>query len=531
MSQNDFYHRPTEPRLRLAKGAEEAEKTLPSKIGGYKIESRLNRGGMSVLYLGIHPETHEPIAIKALSSKFVSRPQMIERFMKEAEIIELTNHPNIVKLYGHGKWEEGVYIAMEFIQGISLRQMIVQEAMSLRRALSVTLQISYALTHLHAHGIIHRDLKPENILLTAQGGVKVIDFGISQIFDEKQVGLPGGLLGTPVYMSPEQRKHPEHASFASDIYALGVIMYELILGRLCHGVIHLAVIPRGLQPILSKALQPDPSKRYADIVDFITDISGYLNSETLKKDMRGSDYLGELNESLKEAQAILVPKSLPKWPRFEMALASNHNTAISSVYYDFLESPKGTFHIVMGESLLAGVEGLLNIAILKGVVHGLMGVLDKPRDFVQALNAKVHQEMPGQVFAFALLTLQPAQEHFSYVSCGICPIWYLPADTEAPRRLSADNPPLGLAPQIETIEVDQNLHIGDTLILHTFQAGLSKHVEDVEEEERIFVEALMENLYLAPQKQIEALFRKLTNREGRALFERSVTLIGVERMA
>src|ERR1700733_8205323 len=133
---------------------------LPSKIGGYKIESLLSKGGMSLLYLGIHPETHEPLAIKVLSSKYLSHPEMVERFMREAEIIELTNHPNIVKLFGHGKWAGGVYIAMEFIQGISLRQMLLQEAMSLKRALDVVLQISHALVHLHAHGIIHRDLKP-----------------------------------------------------------------------------------------------------------------------------------------------------------------------------------------------------------------------------------------------------------------------------------------------------------------------------------------------------------------------------------
>ncbi|MCH9704416.1 MAG: serine/threonine protein kinase, partial [Chlamydiae bacterium] len=140
---------------------------------------------MSVLYLGIDPSTREPLAIKTLSSRFVSHPEMVERFLHEAQIIEITNHPNIVRLLGHGQWEEGVYIATEFIQGISLRQMILQQAMSLKRALEIVIQIGHAITHLHVHGIIHRDLKPENILLTSQGGVKVVDFGISQLYTAK----------------------------------------------------------------------------------------------------------------------------------------------------------------------------------------------------------------------------------------------------------------------------------------------------------------------------------------------------------
>lgn len=529
MTFNDFHKRPT-----LANGDEiaisAANGELPRRIGGYKIESLLNKGGMSLLYLGIHPETHEPLAIKVLLPKYLSNPEMVERFMREAEIIELTDHPNIVKLFGHGKWAGGVYIAMEFIQGISLRQMILQEAMSLKRALEVILQISYALTHLHAHGIIHRDLKPENILLTAQGGVKVIDFGISQMHTEKE-GSKTRVMGTPVYMSPEQREDPLHVSFSTDIYALGIITYELILGRLCHGVVHLSDMPRGLQKILSKALQPKPEDRYEDIVDFIRSLSTYLSSKELQKDMRGSDYLGELSENLKEAQVLLIPRDLPKWTRLEMALASNCSTALSSVYYDFFQLRDGVYNIVMGESLLTGVEGLLQIAMLKGMVRALAGSIERPADFVLALNNRVLEAGMGESFSFSLLTLYPTTERFSYISCGYTPLWFLPSGADMPRRLTADNPPLGSHHLLEMIEVDSNFNIGDTLVLHTFQAGRSKNIEEIELDEAQFLESLVENLFLSPQKQVDAIFRKVSQKEGRALFERPVTVIGIERVA
>jgi eukaryotic-like serine/threonine-protein kinase len=529
MTSSNFYKQPT---LTNASGPSSTALAgeMPKKIGGYKIESLLNRGGMSLLYLGIHPETHEPLAVKVLSSKYVSNPEMVERFMREAEIIELTNHPNIVKLFGHGKWAGGVYIAMEFIQGISLRQMILQEAMSLKRALEVVLQISHALVHLHAHGIIHRDLKPENILLTAQGGVKVIDFGISQLYTEKISPAKKSLIGTPVYMSPEQRDDPLNVSFSADIYALGIITYELVLGRLCHGVVHLAVVPRGLQKILAKALQPKPKDRYEDIVDFIQAISAYLSSEELKKDMRGSDYLGELSENLKEAQVVLVPKELPRWPRLDMAIASNCSTAVSSVYYDFFQQKDGVYNIVMGESITTGIEGLLQIAILKGMVRALAKSIERPTDFVSALNARILETANNETFSFSLLTLYPVLETFSYISCGYTPLWHLPANAESPRRLTADNPPLGSEPTAEIIEVDANFNIGDTLILHTFQAGNANHIGAIELDEAQFLEALMENLFLSPQKQVDAIFRKVSQKEGRALFERPVTVIGIERL-
>lgn len=528
MSLDDFYKRPTLVDL----GEKEEVSELPKQIGGYKIESLLDRGGMSEVYLGIHPETFEPITIKVLSKEYLSHPEMVESFLREAEVIELTDHPNIVKLYGHGRWEGGLYIAMEFIQGISLREMILQQAMSLRRALEIVLQISYALLHLHAHGIIHRDLKPENILLTSKGGVKVIDFGIAQLYTEKipeERPKKRQILGTPVYMSPQQREDPLHVTFSTDIYSLGIIAYELVIGRLSHGSIHLSIVPRGLQRILAKALQPKVEDRYEDIVDLIKDLTDYLGSNELKRDMRGSDYLGELSENLKEAQSLLVPSKLPDWPRVDMALASNSNTAISAVYYDFFQARDGVYTIVMGESLATGVEGLLYIAILRGMIRSLAHSIEQPTELIAALNERIIEERKDQSYALSYLTLFPAEDKFLYISCGYSPLWYIPSGTAHPRRLSADNIALGISPNLRFVEVESNFNIGDTVILHTFQAGLSKDREEMEYDESIFLEAVKENSLLAPKQQVEAIFRKVLKKEERALFERPLTLISLAR--
>lgn len=517
----DFHKQPTLVDL---KGEEESF-ALPEKIGEYRVESLLNKGGMSVLYLGSHPEIKEPITLKVLSKKYVAHQEMVDRFMQEARIIELTNHPNIVKIYGHGTWEGGVYIAMEFIQGLSLRQMIMQEATSLRRSLQFVMQIAEALTHLHAHGIIHRDLKPENILLTAQGGIKVIDFGIAQLYSQTE--RTATLMGTPVYMSPEQKTDPLNVGFATDIYSLGILAYELVLGRLSHGQIHLSLLPKGLQKIIAKSLMPNPKDRYDDIVDFIKDLSNYMGSEQLKQDMRGVDYIGELHENLKNAQKFFLPQTMPKWPFGELFLISNTSSAISSIYYDFFDQGNGIFSIIFGESFETGVDGLLSIAILKGMVKTAVAMIKDPKDLVYFLN-KETMKMDIS-FSFSLLTLDLSEELFSYISCGYAPLWHLTKGGTKAKRLIANNLALGLEADFEIVSVSANWNVGETLIWHSYQAGSMQNAQKQEETEKEFSEALQEVSLLAAKSQVETIFRKITQHKGEKFLSRPLTIFSVVR--
>lgn len=285
---DEFGPQNTEPLPPFQEYIVPAPLEIPQVIGIYQIESLLQSGGMSRLYLATDSKTHLLVAVKVLLPKFFVHPDIIERFLREAEILSYVDHPNIVKMYNHGTWEGGFYIAMEYIVGGSLRQYILQNPLSLRRALEMILDIAYGVCHLHTQGIIHRDLKLENILVTDEGVIKIIDFGIAQLLhavkDEEHSAFSHRTIGTPIYMSPEQRENPETVSYPSDIYSLGIIAYELLLGRLSHGHVHLALMPKGLQKILAKTLQPDPRERYQDIVDFIADLSNYMNSDVLENE-------------------------------------------------------------------------------------------------------------------------------------------------------------------------------------------------------------------------------------------------------
>ncbi len=528
MSTVDFFKQPT-----LVEGSQPhtADVPLPRQIGPYTIESLLDTGGMSLLYLAIHPETHEPVIIKVLSPKFVSHPEVVSRFLQESQIIAMTDHPNIVKLYNQGEWEGGLYIAMEFIQGISLRQMIIQNALTLKRALEIVLQIAYALFHLHAHGVIHRDLKPENIILTESGGVKVIDFGIAQLHEEKEIAPAAKVMGTPIYMSPEQRTSAENVGYTADIYSLGVITYELALGKLSHGNIHLSLLPLGLQKILQQALQPDPAKRYQDIVDFITDVSNYLESPEFTSESGTGNVVGALYEDIRSAQTRFLSPQPPDWPKIELGFTQSSNLAITSAYTAFFTLPDSSYAIVLAQPVATGAGGLLCSCILKGLFLNLQNTLHNPPALATQLNTLFYTHFEDQILLLSLLILDPARQMLRYLSCGFGPLWI--TQNGRVKQLSADNIALGITGDTEFVEVSSPWSTGDRLLLHSYKVLENHEGAASSPREEELKAALLETLFLAPQKQVEAILRKIqpapSTNEG---FESASTcLISVGRKA
>lgn len=474
MTNSEFYQQPTKPAVQPDETAPQIF-DIPKKIGPYRIETLLEKGGMSILYLGTHPETHAPTTIKVLSPKFVSNSEVVERFLKEAEIIALADHPNIVKLFGHGKWEKGLYIAMEFIQGISLRQYILQTPISLKRAIEIIIDIAYALCHLHAHGVIHRDLKPENILVTESGGIKVIDFGIAQLLTDSDSSTSSHqrVIGTPIYMSPEQRENPESVAFPADIYSLGIIAYELMLGKLSHGQIHLSLMPKGMQKILVKALQPDVKDRYQDIMDFIVDVSNYLTSDAFEKDKVVKDHLSEMSESLRRSQILLSKEKTPAWPELNIQISNFSAQTMAGVYHDFLEINSGQYAIVFAESSLGGVEGMFFCSMFRGMLKGLCCIPNSLSELAEILNRNLVQDNLDKAFNFNYLLIDTHKKTAQYLICGQSYLWLKPENKD-PFRVLSENPPLGADPnsKFQIQQIDWKPH--ETFILGNVDHEISE---------------------------------------------------------
>ena len=393
-------------------------------------------------------------------------PDAVCRFLNEAEIIAMTDHPNIVKLFGFGEWKGGLYIAMEFIQGITLRQFMMQNPLSLKRAIELTLGISHALCHLHAHGVIHRDLNPENILVTEKAEIKVIDFGVAQLKASPKNKEEKRIIGSPFYMSQEQQQSPNKVSPASDIYSLGIIAYEMILGKLCWGKIHLSLIPRGMYHILSKALQTKPEDRYQDTVDLINDLSEYLNSSNFEKEKKATDKISELAEGFQNIQQIFLPKA-PDWPDLDLGVEHVKGLHLSGFYYDFI---KGTseYGIIIGHSQIKGTQGIFETSYISGLARGLLKKENQKEDlplFLDSLNKEIFGNPLLSPFSFQYLILSPKEKTYCYISCGMGQLFHLKQNRIDPVRCKYS--PLGSDPTVEFQARTNSVEFGEKLLLHS----------------------------------------------------------------
>ncbi len=537
MDERSFYKQKTSPGFSV----EEQSLPLPATIGPYKIESLINKGGMSLLYLGLHPQTKQPIAVKVLLQKYVDHPEMIKRFIKEAEIIRLSDHSNIIKLYGHGEWEGGLYIAMELIQGISLRQFIIQHSLSIKRSLEIILQVSYALLHLHTHGIVHRDLKPENILITEEGAIKVIDFGIAQLHEEsslKKTEVSSQLVGTPDYMSPEQKQDPSKVSFSSDIYALGVIAYELIIGKLSFGMINLSYLPAGLKKILGKALAVSTKERYHDIVDMITDIAAYLKSEELQKEKPETDRLKEFMETLQTSQLSLSPATTPDWPHIDVGLAKFKMPEQFGLYYDFFQWPNESYALLIAQSLSNDIDSAIYASVIRGMVK--MYVHDRishakepfrPLPFITTLNEMLRSDSLSSPIAMSLLVLSPWKDQLTFISCGGASLIRLQGGTTTPHLLQLNNPPLGEDATAEFFETTDNWKSGDTLLFHSLELTSGMEAPAVEKFEDTLMQALKDNAFVSTKRQPEAIMKQMMHTPHFSLQNYPKILLSIHRTA
>ncbi|HVY62818.1 MAG TPA: protein kinase, partial [Planctomycetota bacterium] len=204
-------------------------------FGGYVLERKLGKGGMGIVFAATQLSLGRKVAIKVLAHDLLADPEFVKRFDREARALASLNHPHIVKVIDKGIERGNVYLVMEYVDGVSLRDVMNERRLSPRDALKLIPQLCEALEYAHSRGVIHRDIKPENILVDTAGAVKVADFGLARILDEQTVGRitrSNAVMGSLDYMAPEQRERTKEADHRADIYALGVVVYEMLTGEL-----------------------------------------------------------------------------------------------------------------------------------------------------------------------------------------------------------------------------------------------------------------------------------------------------------
>lgn len=263
---------------------------MENTLGQYKIVREIAKGGMGIVYKALNPATQKTVAIKVLPPMMVDRVT-VERFHREVQAMTQLKHPNMIEVYESGMQEGKHFLVMEFIEGENLKNLIKAKGpLPIDRVIKISVCVADALAHMHQMGMIHRDIKPANIMILPDGRVKLMDYGLVKILGRTSVTVEGSSLGTAEYMSPEQITG-EGVDSRTDIYSLGITMYEMVTGRLAfeadtlQELLHkhqtqtaLAIsalrpqVPRELELIINKAMAKNLVHRYSCAQDLKKDL-------------------------------------------------------------------------------------------------------------------------------------------------------------------------------------------------------------------------------------------------------------------
>jgi len=300
-------------------------------LSQYRIESLLGQGGMGVVYRARDLKLQRPVALKLLPADLTADPERRKRFVLEARAAARISHPAIAQIYDVDEQEGTIFIAMELVEGKTIRTLIENGELDLLGAIDIALQVAGGLAKAHAAGILHRDIKPANVMQTPDGHVKILDFGLAKLLNPETSTLMlagggdsssalaqtqvGALKGTPAYMSPEQVKG-ERLDARSDIFSLGCMLFEMTTGKApfaratavetMHAIAFADPpalssirpnLPVGLRQIVSKCLQKRPEDRYADARALVEDLR-VLRRETESGLVRGLSLKERLDETL-----------------------------------------------------------------------------------------------------------------------------------------------------------------------------------------------------------------------------------------
>jgi serine/threonine protein kinase len=349
------------------------------RIGRYDIVSPIGAGGMGEVFLARDTQLDRNVALKLLSEEFTKNEDRMKRFVQEAKTASALNHPNIIVIHEIGESEGANFIATEYIEGETLRDLLSRTHFSLEQVLDIGLQVANALAAAHKANIIHRDIKPENVMVRPDGYVKVLDFGLAKLTENSSVngdsGIqtkmlvktnPGAVMGTTSYMSPEQAKGLPAIDARTDVFSLGIVIYEMLTGRVpfqgsTAGEVIGAIMYESLKPIarytsdcppeleriVTKALQKDPEERYQSVKDLGNDL------KTLRRKL---DFESELERSAvpnREEPTSVPPDIKSSAPAITTSSAGSKDAILLTEFTNLTGDPvfDGTLNVALAITL------------------------------------------------------------------------------------------------------------------------------------------------------------------------------------
>lgn len=368
------------------------------EIDGYHIIDVLGRGGMGVVYKAQNLTLDRTEALKIIGSQFVQDAEFLHRFKREAQALARFHHANIVTIFALQQSRLGYYITMEFVEGETLADIIaIQGIIPWKKSLPLIKQLLSAFSYAHTRGIIHRDIKPRNIMLTPDETVKVMDFGLAKFYQQHDITLTQGISGTPYYMSPEQIKGDRKLDQRSDIFALGMTLYEVLSGSLPFAKgstlfkIQRAIVedsfpplhqlnkavPADLSAIIMKALEKDIESRYQRVEEIANDLQAFEQAQAARGDT--ITQVAEVDDHTVDLMPPYVPKPKRRLPWAKMGIGAGILAVLAIIGFfllrpsappevfatiDIASTPSGATIWIDGESI--GTTPLQSYEIYQG---------------------------------------------------------------------------------------------------------------------------------------------------------------------
>jgi serine/threonine protein kinase/sugar lactone lactonase YvrE len=373
-----------------------AELSPGATLSRYRIIAKIGAGGMGEVYRAQDTELGRPVALKFLSGEFATHQSRLTRFIQEAKAASALNHPNILTVYEIGRTDDTTFIATEFVSGVTLRQHMLQR-LKLVEILDIAIQISSALVAAHAAGIVHRDIKPDNIMVRTDGIVKLLDFGLAKLTEKQELSTgsefatlalvntePGSVLGTVTYMSPEQAAGRE-VDARSDIWSLGVVLYEMIAARAPFGGASKSHI---IVAITDR--EPPPIRQF---VPEVPEPLEWIIAEALMKDREercqtAKEMLGKLKRLKQRIESGVMP-TVPSELNRSIAPPSSTPATLSEMARSTVPSQEvaATQKISTAEPVSARLRWtliaalVLGVIVLGGIGFGLYNLFNQPKAF------------------------------------------------------------------------------------------------------------------------------------------------------
>ncbi len=259
-------------------------------LGDYKLVSKIGEGGIAEIFKAIQMSLNREVAVKVLSSRMSSDPEIVRRFDRESITIAKLNHPNIVQVIDRGSSQGRYYFVMEYVEGASFKEIVCSNDVPLVTRIEIIINTLKGLDYAHKNGVIHRDIKPANILVDLQGNAKVADFGIAHLMSTPAIDATSSdiIMGTMAYMSPEQKLSSANVDCTTDIYAVGVMLYETLLGEKPLGNFKLPSqvkpeLPAAFDTIIERCLAPKAKDRFQTAVEAKDALLEIVSNQSEKK--------------------------------------------------------------------------------------------------------------------------------------------------------------------------------------------------------------------------------------------------------